>query len=76
MTGMKAVLDKDPVDMKKVESKLKKIESLQASIKLSGIKALEEVKSKLTAGQKIKLRELLENGPMKGDMMHERPEMN
>jgi len=75
MIEMKDILDKDPVDMKAVESKLKKIESLQTSIKLSGIKALEEVKSKLTAGQRIKLKEKLQRGPMVGRMMHERPEV-
>src|SRR5271157_838242 len=73
---MKDILDKDPVDMKAVESKLKKIESLQTSIKLSGIKALEEVKSKLTTGQRIKLKEMLERGPMMGSMVHERPEVH
>ncbi len=76
MMEMRDILDKDPVDMKAAESKLKKIESLQISIELSGIKALEEVKSKLKAGQRIKLRELLERGPMIGMMTHERTEMH
>jgi len=76
MMEMKDILDKYPVDMKAVESKLKTIASLQTSIKLSGIKALEEVKSKLTAGQRIKLKEILEQGPMMGRMMHERQEMH
>ena len=76
MMEMKDILDKDPVDMKAAESKLKTIESLQTSIKLSGIKALEEVKSKLTAGQRIKLKEMLERGPMMGRTMHERPEVH
>lgn len=73
---MKDILDKYPVDMKAVESKLKMIESLQTSVKLSGIKALEEVKSILTAGQRIKLKKMLERGLMMGRMMHEGPEVH
>ncbi|MGD0283232.1 MAG: hypothetical protein ABSB95_12825 [Dissulfurispiraceae bacterium] len=76
MMEMKDILDKDPVDMKAVESKLKKTESLLTTMKLSGIKAFEEVKSKLTAGQRIKLREMMEMGPMMGRIMYERPEVH
>jgi|SRR5208283_5610275 len=76
MIEMKDILDKDPLDMNAVESKLKKTESLLTSIKLSGIKALEEVKSKLTAGQRIKLKEMLERGPMMERMPPEIPEVH
>ncbi len=76
MLEMKDILDKDPVDMKAVESKLEKIESLITAIRFSRIKAFEEVKSKLTAGQRMKLREMREMGPMMGRMMPEREEVH
>jgi Spy/CpxP family protein refolding chaperone len=73
---LKELLDKDPVDMKTVETKLRQIESLRTDIRLSHIKALEEVKAKLTPEQKKKFKELCDMEPpmggrvKKGGMMH------
>lgn len=76
MLEMKDILDKDPVDMKAVESKLKKMESLITALKLSHIRALEEVKAKLNPDQREKLREMLSMGPMMGGNMHDMPEVH
>ena len=73
---LKELLDKDPFDMKTVETKLRQIESLRTDIRLSHIKALEEVKAKLTPEQKKKFKELCDMEPpmggrvKKGGMMH------
>lgn len=53
---LKDILHKDPVDMKAVEAKLKKIESLKTDIHLSRIKAIVEVKAKLTPEQREKFK--------------------
>jgi Spy/CpxP family protein refolding chaperone len=45
---MKELLDKDPVDLKAVEKKLKEIEAIKSEKQLTLIKAGEEVKSILT----------------------------
>ena len=71
---LKDLLDKDPVDMKAVEAKLKQIETLKTEMRLSLIMATEEVKSKLTPEQRKKFREMLEmepdiGPPMRGGMM-------
>ncbi len=60
---LKDLLDKDPVDMKAVEAKLKQIETLKTEMHLSFITATEEVKSKLTPEQRKKFREMLEMKP-------------
>ena len=67
---LKDLLHKDQVDMKAAETTLKKIASLQTDIRLSHIKALEEIKAKLTPEQRIKFKETLEMGPMPERMMH------
>jgi Spy/CpxP family protein refolding chaperone len=72
---LKDLLDKDPVNMKAVEEKLKQIEAIKTEMHLSLIKAREEVKSKLTPEQRKKFKETLEMGPpigppMMGGMMH------
>lgn len=69
MIEMKDILDKDPVDIKVAETKMRKIESLSTDIQLSHIKALDKIKSKLTAGQRMKLIEMMKMGPMMGSMM-------
>ncbi len=53
---LREVLQKDHVDMSAVESKLKQIASLQTDLRLSFIRAREEIKSKLTPGQRLKFR--------------------
>ncbi len=64
----KDLLDKDTVDMKAVESKLKQVEKLRTELHLLFIKALEEVKSKLTPEQRKKFRDAMDKGPMMGGM--------
>jgi Spy/CpxP family protein refolding chaperone len=65
---LRDLLDKDPVNIKDVESKLKQIASLKTDIHLSRIKAHEEIKSKLTPDQRKKLKEMTEHGMMMGKM--------
>ena len=67
---LKDLLDKDPVDMKAIEAKLKQIERVKTEMHLSLIKAREEVKSKLMPEQRKKFKETLEIDPMMGGMMH------
>jgi Spy/CpxP family protein refolding chaperone len=57
---LKDILDKDPVDMNAAEAKLKQIESLRTDMRLSRIKAIEEVKAKLTPDQRKKFKRSLE----------------
>jgi Spy/CpxP family protein refolding chaperone len=69
---LRDLLRKDTVDMKAVEAALKKIETLKTEIRLSHIKAKEEIKSKLTPDQRKKLKEMMEmrhGGMMGGGMM-------
>lgn len=54
---LRDMLSKDSVDMQAVEAKVKEIESLQADLRLSRIKAMLEVKALLTPAQRKKLRE-------------------
>ena len=70
---LKELLDKNPVDMKAVEAKLKQIEAVKTEIHLSFIRAMEEIKSKLTTEQRKKFKEMNEMGPIMGPpMMHHR----
>ncbi len=62
------LLAKDPVDMKAVETIMKQTELLRTQMQLSRIKAMEEVKTKLTPDQKKKFRETIATGPMAGGM--------
>jgi Spy/CpxP family protein refolding chaperone len=65
---LKDLLGKDPVDMKTVEAKVKQSEMMRTEMHLSHIKAMEEVKAKLTPDQRKKFREMVEAGPMMGGM--------
>ena len=69
---LKELLAKDPMDMKAVEAKVKQSGTLKTEMHLSHIKAMEEVKAKLTPEQKKKFRETIGAGPMAGrmGMMH------
>jgi Spy/CpxP family protein refolding chaperone len=58
---LRELLHNDPVDMAAVESQVKKMEGLRTSMILDGIKARQEIKSKLTPGQSKKLKELIRN---------------
>ena len=74
---MKELIDKDPVDMRAVEAKLKQIETLKTEMQLSIIRAIEEAKSKLTPEQKKEFKKMREiasdiGPPMMRDMMHGR----
>jgi len=62
------LLDQDPVDMKAVESKMKQLESMRTEMRLSHLKAMEEIKAKLTPEQRTEFREMLEESPMMGGM--------
>jgi Spy/CpxP family protein refolding chaperone len=66
---LKDLLEKEPVDMKAVEAKLKEIEALRTDIHLSFIKATEEIRSQLTPAQKKKLEE--KKTKMCGHMMEQ-----
>jgi Spy/CpxP family protein refolding chaperone len=72
---LKDLLDKDPVNMKAIEAKLKQIETIKTEMHLSLIRAREEIKSKLTPEQRKKFKEMLEmepgmGPPMMGGVMH------
>jgi len=56
---LKDLLDKDPVDMKAVETAAKKRDSLKTEMFLAQVKAHEEMKSLLTADQKKRLKEMM-----------------
>ncbi|MGD1074612.1 MAG: Spy/CpxP family protein refolding chaperone [Thermodesulfovibrionales bacterium] len=53
------ILGKDPVDMKAVEAKLQQIAATQTDLRLSHIKAREEIKAKMTPEQRAKFKENL-----------------
>ncbi len=59
---LKEHLDKDLVDMKAVETLVKKKESLRAEMFLAHIKAREEMKSILTPDQWKRMKEMMETG--------------
>ncbi len=72
---LRDLLDKDTVDMKAIEAKLKQIETIKTEMHLSLIRAREEVKSKLTPEQRKKFNEMTEmepdiGPPMLREMMH------
>ncbi len=68
---LKELLDEDSVNMKAVEAKLKQIETAKTEMRLSFIRTMEEAKSKLTAEQKKKFKEMPRMGPMMGRAAHE-----
>ncbi len=55
------------MNIKEIETKLKQIESLRTDLLLTHIKAMEEMKGKLTSAQRKKFRETMEMMPMKED---------
>ncbi len=58
--------------MATVEKSVKKMASLQADIRLTHIKAMQEIKAKLTPEQQKKFQEMRETGPGAGNMTHYR----
>jgi len=67
---LQELLASEPVDLAKVEAKLKEIETLRTELRLSRIKALEQGKAVLTPEQRKKLKTLASQaaGPMPGMM--------
>lgn len=55
---IKEILDKDPIDMKAAEVKLRQIESLMTDMRLTEIKALQEANAKLTPKQIKSFKEI------------------
>jgi hypothetical protein len=53
-----AALDNDPVDMPKLEAKIREAEKHRADLRIARIRAIEHAKAVLTAEQKKKLQEL------------------
>lgn len=68
MLELGELVHSDRIDMTKVEAKVKQVEGLRSAILLSGIKALEAARSKLTAEQRKKLEDMPQN-PMRCTMM-------
>ena len=66
---LRDILHKDQVDMNAAEATLKKMASLQTDLRLSHIKALEEIKAKLTPEQRKQFKEMREMGPKTKKMM-------
>ncbi len=64
---LRELLQKDPVDMKAVEASLKKAESVRTDLRLSHIRARQEIKAILTPEQRKKLKEDIKAG----FLMHE-----
>lgn len=56
---LNSLLEAQPVDMAKVEAKIREIERLRADIRLARIRAIEKGKDQLTADQRKKLQDLL-----------------
>lgn len=56
---LKDILDKDQVDMNAAEVKLKQLESLKTDMRLAHLKAMEEIKAKLTPEQRDKFKKAL-----------------
>jgi hypothetical protein len=56
---LNSLLEAQPVDMSKIEAKVREIERLRADIRLARIRAIEKGKEQLTADQRKKLQDLL-----------------
>lgn len=54
-----ALLENEPVDLAKVEAKVREAEKLRADIRLARLRAIEQAKAQLNAEQKKKLQDLL-----------------
>ncbi|MGC1454872.1 MAG: periplasmic heavy metal sensor, partial [Nitrospirota bacterium] len=64
------LLHKEPVDMSGIEASLKKAESVRTDLKLTHIRAMEEMKAILTPEQRNKLKEDIKAGFMKHERWH------
>jgi Spy/CpxP family protein refolding chaperone len=73
---LREVIEKDPVDVKAAETKLKQIASLKTEAAMMHILGIEDVKAKLTPEQKKKLGEMMQmRGMGHGKAMMECPTM-
>ncbi|HWO43147.1 MAG TPA: periplasmic heavy metal sensor [Candidatus Eisenbacteria bacterium] len=61
---LKALLEAESVDMRKVEEKIREIERLKGDLRLARIRAIEKGKEQLTADQRKKLQEMLSDQRM------------
>lgn len=68
---LQQLLDADPVEMGKIEGKLKEIEALRTAIQLNLIKAHEQAKGLLSPEQRQKLERLHDRHPGMQGMMGE-----
>ncbi len=66
---LRELLGRDSVDMNSVEANLKKAESLRTDLRLSRIKAMEDIKAVLTPEQRAKFKEEMRTGFMKREGM-------
>jgi len=66
---LKEILEKEPVDMKAAEDKIKQTENTRSDIQIQLLRLNEEIKAILTPEQKKVLKNKLEMMPMKGEMM-------
>ncbi len=70
---LKDLLSQEPVDMKAVETKLRQLETMKTDMHLSHLRAMEDVKTKLTPEQRKKFKEMHAAGHMMEGMgkMHD-----
>ncbi len=66
---LRELLGRDSVDMIAVEANLKKAESLRTDLRLSRIRAMEDIKAVLTPEQRAKFKEEMRTGFMKKEGM-------
>src|SRR5208337_2393616 len=77
---LREILDKDSVDLKSVETKLKEIAAIRTETQLIIIKSMENMKAKLTPEQreilkKVRLMDPPMRPPLKGEMMRDETKM-
>jgi Spy/CpxP family protein refolding chaperone len=77
---LRELLDKDSVDLKSVETKLKEIAAIKTETQLIIIKSMENMKAKLTPEQREILKKVRLMGPpmrqfFKGEMTHDETKM-
>jgi Spy/CpxP family protein refolding chaperone len=61
---LKDLLRQEPVDMKAVEAKLRQLEMMKTEMHLSHLRAMEDIKTRLTPEQRTKFKEMHAAGPM------------
>ena len=61
-TDLRALLAADPVDVARVEARIREIEKRRADLRVARVRAIEQGRAQLTADQREKLRTLLAGG--------------